>query len=174
VPVSKPPDLFVHFAVLADLLGLPPTRHETGGWLLGYWAVDRAAVVLTHATPPGPRGAPDGVSISDVGHAARFQEAWDRSGGHVTFLGDWHTHPGGVPLPSGTDRAAMEQLAENAAFDTPTPVIAIATVPRLRWGRTVRYVAFFLRDPAGAVVHLEPLLLEELPAKAAGIPRWWP
>jgi len=174
VPVSSSPDLFVHVAVLADLLRLRPTRDETGGWLLGYWAADCTAVVLTHATPPGPRGAPDGVSISGHGHAACFEEAWDRSGGHVTFLGDWHTHPGGVPLPSSTDRAAMKQLSENAAFDTPTPLIAIATIPRYRWGRTLRYVAFFLRELSGAVVHLEPVLLDELPIEAAGIPRWWP
>ena len=160
--------------MLADLLRLGPTRDETGGWLLGYWAADVTAVVLTHATPPGPRGAPDGVSISDQGHAARFEEAWDRSGGHVTFLGDWHTHPGGVPLPSQIDRIAMKQLAENAAFDTPRPLIAIATIPRYRWGRTCRHVAFFLRDPGGAVVHLEPILLDELPPEVAGIPRWWP
>lgn len=172
MPGSTPPELFVHFAVLGNLLRLGATRDETGGWLLGYWAADRTAVVLTHATPAGPRGAPDGVRISDEGHADRFQEAWDRSGGHVTFLGDWHTHPGGVPLPSSTDRTAMKRLAENAAFDTPTPLIAIATVPRFRWGRTTRFVAFFLREPAGAVVHLEPILLDELPPEAASIPRW--
>jgi integrative and conjugative element protein (TIGR02256 family) len=174
VPSTPPPDLFVHVAVLGHLLRLGGTRDETGGWLLGYWAADDAAVVLTHATPPGPRGAPDGVLISDEGHSARFEEAWERSGGHVTFLGDWHTHPGGVPLPSRADRNAMEQLAENMAFDTPTPLIAIATVPRQRWGRTLRHVAFFLREPGGAVLHLEPILLDELPAEAASIPRWWP
>jgi integrative and conjugative element protein (TIGR02256 family) len=159
--------------VLGHLLRLRPTKHETGGWLLGYWSADGAAVVLTHATPPGPRGAPDGVTVSDEGHSAYFEQAWNWSDGRVTFLGDWHTHPAGVPLPSSTDRAAMRQLAENAAFDTPTPLIAIVTHPGHRWGRTLRYVAFFLRQPGGAVVHLDPILLDELPAGTGDVPDWW-
>jgi hypothetical protein len=68
----------------------------------------------------------------------------------------------------------MEQLARNPAFDTPTPLIAIAAIPRHRWSRTLRYVAFFLRDSGGALVHLDPILLDELPVEAAGISHWWP
>jgi integrative and conjugative element protein (TIGR02256 family) len=168
------PELFVHVDVLRHLYRLKPTPDEVGGWLLGYWAAGNIAVVLTHATPPGPRGAPSGVTISAAGHAARFEEAWQRSAGHVTFLGDWHTHPGGAPLPSSTDGAALERLAENSDFGTPTPLIAIACTPRRRWARSPRHVAFFLRAADGGVLYLDPTLIAELPQEAQGIPRWWP
>jgi integrative and conjugative element protein (TIGR02256 family) len=167
------PELFLHLDVLRHLYHLTPTRDEVGGWLLGYWAAEGAGVVVTHATPPGPRGAPSGVTISASGHAARFEEAWQHSAGHVTFLGDWHTHPGGVPLPSSTDRLALEQLAEISEFGTPVPLIAIACVPRRRWARSPRHVAFFLRAADGGVLHLDPTLIEKLPAEAQAIPNWW-
>jgi hypothetical protein len=60
---------------------------------LGYWAGDRSAIVATHATPAARRGSPFGVWISGDGHRERFHEAWEASGGHVTFLGDWQHAP---------------------------------------------------------------------------------
>jgi integrative and conjugative element protein (TIGR02256 family) len=173
VPAVAPPELFVDADVLRHLYRLPPTRDEVGGWLLGYWDSKRTSVIVTHATPPGPRGAPSGVEISAAGHATRFEEAWQQSAGHITFLGDWHTHPGGVPIPSDTDRVALKQLAENTDFQTPTPLIAIASVPRWRWARSPRHVAFFLRAVDGGVLHLDAMVFEELPIEARGIPDWW-
>jgi integrative and conjugative element protein (TIGR02256 family) len=173
VQAVAPPDLFVHIDVLRHLYRLPPTRDEVGGWLLGYWDSRSTCVIVTHATPAGPHGAPDGVEISAAGHTARFEEAWQQSAGRITFLGDWHTHPGGVPIPSDTDRAAMKQLAKNIDFLTPIPLIAIVSVPRWRWTRSPRHVAFFLRASDGGVLHLDPTIFAELPAEARGISGWW-
>jgi integrative and conjugative element protein (TIGR02256 family) len=172
--VANPPRLLIAEEALANLAGLPPRPWEVGGWLLGFWTEGRAAVVVTHGTPPAFRGSALGITISGKGHRRRFDEAWARSGGHVTFLGDWHTHPGGPATPSGTDRKAMRQLAEDADYGTPEPVIAIASVPRFDRSKDAQ-VAFYLRRMDGEVITLVPTTFAELPPDAQAVPKWpWP
>src|SRR4051812_27793075 len=60
---SPRPALWVHAHVARCLLTLRAAPWEVGGWLLGYWTGDERTVVVSHATPPGPRGTPFGVRI---------------------------------------------------------------------------------------------------------------
>jgi integrative and conjugative element protein (TIGR02256 family) len=173
---SIPPTrLSVHRAVTEHLQSLCAAPWEIGGWLLGYWTEVLDHVVVTHATPPGRRGTPFGVRISGQGHRARFDQAWDASGGHVTFLGDWHTHPGGPALPSTTDRRALDKLASNPDYGTPTPLIAIIQNPRFGWSSTPRRVAWFVRADEDEPRVLAPARFESLPHCVAAVPNWaWP
>lgn len=172
-----PPQLWVHEFVVERLLRLPARPWEVGGWLLGFWTGDKRAVFVTHATPPGRRGTPFGVKISGSGHRERFDQAWEQSGGHVTFLGDWHTHPGCAATPSRRDRHAITQLAGDPEFGTPRPLSAIVQAPR--WPRSkvrdvVRWHLAGERTPA-ETDELTARVVDELPQEAAGVPRWnWP
>jgi integrative and conjugative element protein (TIGR02256 family) len=170
--VGSTPALWVHADVVAQLLSLPPAPWEVGGWLLGYWTGDETALVVTHATPPGPRGTPFGVRISGRGHRARFDAAWEASGGHVTFLGDWHTHPGGAPLPSERDRSALELLATCGDFGTPRALAVIVSNPRWPWSKTERRCAAYLRQTDGQVMFLAAEFFDELPRATAAVPAW--
>jgi len=168
------PTLFVHRRILERLLVIDRRPWEVGGWLLGWWAADRISLFVTHVTPPASRGTPFGVTISGRGHRQFFDEAWDHARGHVTFLGDWHTHPGGPALPSKRDRAAAAALADNADFGTPEPLLAIVATPRWPWSRGVASAAFFVRRGET----LEPLglqVVDRLPEVADRVPdgRWW-
>jgi integrative and conjugative element protein (TIGR02256 family) len=168
------PVLFVHRRVHERLLAVERRPWEVGGWLLGWWAEDRASLFVTHATPPASRGTPFGVTISGRGHRQFFDEAWDRSQGHVTFLGDWHTHPGGPALPSKRDRAAAAALAEDPDFGTPEPLLAIVATPRWPWSHREASARLFVRRNET----LEPLdvqIAAQLPEVADGVPdgRWW-
>lgn len=168
------PVLFVHGRVLEHLLDVDRRPWEVGGWLLGWWAEDRASLFVTHATPPASRGTPFGVTISGRGHRRFFDEAWNHSGGHVTFLGDWHTHPGGHALPSERDRAAAAVLADNPDFGTSEPLLAITATPRWPWSHREASATFFVRRDEA----LEPLavrVVDRLPEVADRIPdgRWW-
>jgi integrative and conjugative element protein (TIGR02256 family) len=169
------PELFVHEAVLGSLLRLPSRPWEVGGWLLGYWTEARCALVVTHATPPGGRGTPLGVTITAKGHQRRFDQAWARSAGLVTFLGDWHTHPGGPATPSHQDRKTMRQLADDPDYQTPQPLIAIIANPR--WPRLPqqRHARFYLRYTNRRVHELDPIPTTQLAEAARNIPAWpWP
>lgn len=169
------PGLFVAEEVSAELLHQPPRPWEVGGWLLGYWSENDEAIVVTHATPPAVRGTALGITISGEGHRHRFDEAWKRSEGRITFLGDWHSHPGGPARPSSQDTRALRQLAEERDYGTPRPVAAIVQLPRFRWSSTAPDLAFFLRGKDGAVRQLAAKLTSDLPAAARVVPRWlWP
>lgn len=172
--MADPLRLLVAHALLERLQELPPRPWEVGGWLLGYWSEDRATIVVTHGTPPAVRGTAFGITISGKGHRRRFDEAWACSNGHVTFIGDWHTHPGGPTTPSATDHRAMRQLYEDRDYGTPEPLIAIASVPRLDPTRSVE-LAFYLRRTDGQVLRVKATPFENLPAEARPVPEWpWP
>lgn len=171
----EPRSLWLHAAVAERLLALPPSPREVAGWLLGYWTGDDSHLFVTHATPPGPAGTPSGVHVSGDGHRGRFDQAWDASHGHVTFVGDWHTHPGGPASPSPRDREAMQKLATHPAYGTPEPLIAIVQTPRWPWSRTERDIRCFLRHQGGTVVPQAHAVASTLPEVACEVPVWpWP
>lgn len=166
------PQLFVHRDVARHLVELPARPWEVGGWLLGYWGGDDESLFVTHATPP-TRGSPFAITISANGHRPLFDVAWEISGGHVTFLGDWHTHPGQAATPSRRDLSALARLAANEDFGTPRPLIAIVAAPRWPGSRRTAEARYWLRD-GDEVVELGAVLVDELPA-VAQLPAWaWP
>lgn len=169
------PDLFAYEEVLGRLLRLPSRPWEVGGWLLGYWTDGRDALVVTHATPPAGRGTPFGVTISGKGHRRRFDQAWQQTDGRVTFLGDWHTHPGGPAIPSTKDEKAARQLAQDPDFGTPRPLIAIVTNPRWPHSAQHRQIRFYVRTDDGSLAELDVVPLPCLPTILGTVPAWpWP
>lgn len=173
--MSEHPRLFIAEEVRTELLGLPPRPWEIGGWLLGYWSENDEAIIVTHATPPAVRGTALGITISGEGHRHRFDEAWEKSEGQITFLGDWHSHPGGPARPSAQDARALRQLAEESPYGTPRPLAIIVQLPRFRWSSTVPELGFFLRDLDGTVRQLASTPTTYLLAVARAVPHWaWP
>jgi integrative and conjugative element protein (TIGR02256 family) len=171
--VIDPSPAYIHRPLLDRFAQLPPGRREIGGWLLGYWS--GGIPTITHATPPGPRGTPRGVTVAGAGHRPRFDETWAATDGHVTFVGDWHTHPGGRLRPSKQDAIALEQLARDENYGTPEPLAIIVATPRTRWSKTARQLAAFLRLQSGELTPCELIAFDEIPAAAAFEPRWeWP
>ena len=170
------PALFVRQSVHEQLLALRPRPWEIGGWLLGYWLDDDSGVVITHATPPALRGSALGITIDGRGgHSRRFSEAWEASGGQVTFLGDWHTHPRSEPVPSSQDEKAVRQLAEDESYGTPTPLMVIVKVGALPGSRTRPRVAYYLRRVGGEITSLPAEFFKPLPEEVTSVPEWaWP
>lgn len=168
-------ELFVHHRVLEHFTSVPARPYEVGGWLLGYRSEDEASVFITHATPPASIGTPLGVRISGRGHRRRFDEAWDVSDGLVTYLGDWHTHPGCPPLPSKQDARALTQLGTKPNYGTSRPLMGIVSTPR--WGRdgAPRALAFYMREPNASIVGMPIVITKTLPNEAERVPSWrWP
>jgi integrative and conjugative element protein (TIGR02256 family) len=169
------PALFCHDVVVDRLLSLPARPWEVGGWVLGYWISDRSTAVITHVTPPRSYGTPLGVKISGRRHRPLFDQAWDHSNGHVTFLGDWHTHPGGPAVPSAKDARALRQLASNDDYGTPTPLALIVDLPRWPGSSRPPHVRYWLRsneDEKTTLIEVEAQPFESLPTVAANVPDW--
>lgn len=167
------PRLYVHSAVSERLANLPARPWEAGGWLLGYTDEDEGAVVVTHATPPS-RGTPFFIRISGRHHRRYFDEAWRSSAGHVTFLGDWHTHPGGPPTPSERDEEAMRQVAGDPDFGTGPTIIAIVSTGRWRRPPVPGEVRYYVLE-GDVPQRLQPHPIGQLPPPADRVPVWrWP
>lgn len=99
---------------------------ESGGLALGYRVSDQEAVV-TDMIGPGPaaehrsdRYKPD-VEYQEAELGARFVE----SDGRATYLGDWHSHPGTVGIPSAKDRRTLKRIARAPEAACPQPVMLI-------------------------------------------------
>lgn len=45
--------------------------------------------------------------------------------GEIIYLGEWHSHPDNLPIPSRTDMTAMQNIAKSPSVRTETPLLLI-------------------------------------------------
>ncbi len=87
-------------------------RTETGGVLFGQ--IDEFLKIVwvdeVSEPPPDSVASPRGFVCGTAGVMAMHEEKVARSSGSVAFVGMWHTHPEGLPIPSKTDLRAMQEL----------------------------------------------------------------
>lgn len=90
-------------------------RTETGGILFGQIDAFLKIVWIDEVSgPPSDSFAsPEGFVCGTAGVAAMNDEKVARSSGSIAFIGMWHTHPEGLPIPSSTDLGAMRELLRN-------------------------------------------------------------
>ena len=79
-------------------------QNEAGGVLLGRYRGSHIEIVA--ATYPGKHDIATKYSFSRAaGHHQKIADQWwEKSGGEITYLGEWHTHPEPIPSPSPLDR----------------------------------------------------------------------
>lgn len=114
--------------------------HETGGMLLGY-IVDEAGepqAVIEMVIGPGPRAKHERTRFIPDGRwqQAELEEIYS-SPGPTTYVGDWHTHPGGGPSPSHRDARTASSIARRRRARCPHPLMAILTDDKGAWSLTV-------------------------------------
>lgn len=87
---------------------------ETGGLVFGE-RNDLLRIVWVDEVsgpPPDSSHSASGFTCGVKGTAELASEKATRTAELVHFLGMWHTHPGGMPLPSTTDLRGIEQLVQ--------------------------------------------------------------
>jgi len=91
------------------------SRTETGGVLFGQ--VDEFLKVVwideVSGPPPDSIASPEIFVCGVAGVKEMNDEKIKRNSGSVSFVGMWHTHPLGLPIPSPIDLAAMAQLLKD-------------------------------------------------------------
>lgn len=99
---------------------------ETGGMLLGYVACNGESVVA-EIIGPGPKAkhgryrfTPDGEYQQSI-----LERHFRETNGSETYLGDWHTHPGGKAIPSYLDKKTLGRIALEPSSGILHPVMAI-------------------------------------------------
>jgi integrative and conjugative element protein (TIGR02256 family) len=101
-------------------------RKETGGSLVGYLSADNA-VVVTHASGPGPRAelAYDSVLVDGTFSSEFTNRIFAQSGGRLDYIGDWHRHPCWSLASSRRDVDAMRDVAESRCCSISHPISII-------------------------------------------------
>jgi proteasome lid subunit RPN8/RPN11 len=93
-------------------------RVETGGILFGH--VDPFLKIIwvdeVSGPPPDSLQSPFAFVCGTEGVAGLNAEKEKRTRKSVSFVGMWHTHPGGIPWPSETDYGAMATLLTSDKF----------------------------------------------------------
>jgi integrative and conjugative element protein (TIGR02256 family) len=92
-------------------------------------------------------------------HEAQLKEFFARTGANYTrfnYLGEWHSHPGFEPAPSGTDARTMQSIVDDPMVGVNFLVLIIA---RLGKRGTVELTAMVFRrgaPPFPATVSIDP------------------
>ncbi len=98
---------------------------ETGGILVGYYTPAHDCAVVTGLSGPpedsihGPRLFKRGTK----GIQCWIFRLW-REQRHF-YLGEWHCHPGGAPVPSPDDSEQMHRLRNDRKLKCPEPILLI-------------------------------------------------
>ena len=88
--------------------------NETGGVLLGYFDLSNTSVYLVDVlpAPADSQGDPSGFTRGIDGLSTAVQRVSERTGGIVSYVGEWHSHPpGSSAQPSTADMYQMASLA---------------------------------------------------------------
>jgi integrative and conjugative element protein (TIGR02256 family) len=109
-------------------------RRETGGLLIGRYAEGLDLAVIRRVTGP-PRDSRAGRTWFDRGIEGLqilLLQSWSGHGDY--YLGEWHSHPGAVPVPSGRDNRQMKAFAQSREIECPEPILLIVGGdPRRDW-----------------------------------------
>jgi integrative and conjugative element protein (TIGR02256 family) len=128
---------------------------ETGGPLFGY--ENYGELVITRAYLPGPRALhfpwlyrPDRAAVQ-----AAIDEVYEQTHGRERWIGSWHSHPLGRPIPSIVDRHTAGRDAREKAVSCSAPVMLIQTTRIGRDGQRPGALGAFRWSDAGG--SLEPM-----------------
>lgn len=110
---------------------------ETGGMLLGYISPSTSPeeIVIEAVIGPGPAAVhePTRFEPDSAWQQAHLAQMYERSGRTTTYLGDWHTHPGGAALPSRRDQRTARAIARSKAARAPQPLMLILASDEDDW-----------------------------------------
>jgi integrative and conjugative element protein (TIGR02256 family) len=112
---------------------------ETGGVLLGYQVDNGTATVVTAIVGPGPMAQHSRTAyVPDHDYQekeiARIYAASERC---TTYVGDWHSHPGGSLYLSRTDVRTLRTIARHKNARLSSPVMIVAAFGTPEWNVAV-------------------------------------
>lgn len=98
---------------------------ESGGVLLG--TVHEGGLLVTVATTPTrlDRQLRYLFERLPFGHRAVAKRQWRQSAGITRYIGEWHTHPQDIPVPSGIDLDEWRKLAKKRADKRPLLAVIV-------------------------------------------------
>jgi integrative and conjugative element protein (TIGR02256 family) len=117
-----------------------PDRAEAGGVLLGRHILGSDDIVVDEVTTPMPQDRRTRFRFfrSREPHQSRLDDAWARSAGSCTYLGEWHTHPERDPYPSSVDTADWKRKLRDDTYSGVLFFVIVGTEQCRVWEGTRR------------------------------------
>jgi proteasome lid subunit RPN8/RPN11 len=117
--------------IRASVNGRTSGAGHTGGLLLGQFDSLCRIAWVSQATglPPGSTANPLNVVLSLDEVRDFLDDRSSRSGGMLTLIGFWHTHPGGSVAPSETDRTTMQELVASPEWPSARALLLVLGGP---------------------------------------------
>lgn len=117
-------------AVLAEMSREAQNRQpdESGGVLMGYAdCADPSLIRVTTQIGPGPKAMhrPHRFEPDADWQRDEVARCYEQSGRIATYLGDWHSHPGGSAKPSRLDRKTARSIARSPEARLQHPLMVI-------------------------------------------------
>lgn len=100
-------------------------RLETGGLLLGWEAGGETVICDVLGPGPGALHQPRRFVGDHEWQTQQLAHHYETSGRLVTYLGDWHTHPGGGTALSRRDRRTLRAIGRHPAARAPRALMLV-------------------------------------------------
>lgn len=100
---------------------------ETGGLLAGYVSANDEEMVVTDIVGPGPKAKHRTWTFQpdyDY-HRREIKRIFGESDRAVTYLGDWHSHPGALSYMSLLDKRALRNIARFTGNYIDRPIMLV-------------------------------------------------
>ena len=101
--------------------------NEVGTSLVGCYSNDgfEASVIDLAPLSPDSRGSRSSFYRGVAGLRKFFEKLYRTFSGKRHYVGEWHSHPDGVPIPSGTDDQNQLAIAEDPETGCPECILII-------------------------------------------------
>lgn len=125
---------------------------ETGGVLLGKYTPSMALAIVTEVSGPPEDSSKErsGFWRGVLGLQAMISRLWKEQ---QYYLGEWHVHPDGPPVPSTTDHDQMRAIAENSSYQCPEPLLVILSFS-MESGPATWSAGSYVFPRRGTLIHL--------------------
>jgi integrative and conjugative element protein (TIGR02256 family) len=122
--------VFISEALLAEVTRtrIAALPNETGGVLIGSVDMERRfAYLVGHIPAPSDsKGWSTGYVRGSYGLQRAVATLCDNAGGHIKYIGEWHSHPDGATTdPSIDDKNAYRWFADALADESRPPIMLI-------------------------------------------------
>lgn len=115
-------------------LGLRHYPKEFGGLLVGYYSDDLKTCILENVIIPKKYKSSRYFFERRKDGLNKMLTEFYNSSPRLIYVGEWHTHPDGVPSPSKTDLSAITEIADCDEVSIENPILMILSVNKTDMG----------------------------------------
>ena len=106
---------------------------ESGGILLGYTYEDYDEILELGHPSKADKSRLFSFIRKKKNAQTKINKAWNQSGGHLIYLGEWHTHPGHIPDPSSQDLNMIKNMLRTTRMEISHLYLIIAGINFTYW-----------------------------------------